>query len=290
MTLVNLLPRRAAPRLSAPSTMESQAVARRPLPPLPARVVEAVAPRTAFSPQRFRPTSTGGSGARLRPLVASAVTTQREAGATYTVATPLARVSVDSLQYESGVLGAITERTRPAVGEERPNGALTPMEYLTNVLSSRVYDVAIESPLQLAPKLSERLGVNLWLKREDLQPVMISIPSVAAGKRMPSLFPFGYYCCCSNGISSLFHPVRMYGFAPSGFYSHLYISTFISLRPYYCFGKCGLLHFLESHILGHFASLTLSILPLFLCFVDSGSGTIKSRGSSKMDRKLLSSP
>lgn len=174
--------------------MESQAVSRRPLPPIPARAAAAAAPRTAFSPQRFRPTSIGGSGARLPTLVASAVTTQREAGATYTVATPLARVSVDSLQYESGVLGAITERTRPAVGEERPNGALTPMEYLTNVLSSRVYDVAIESPLQLAPKLSERLGVNLWLKREDLQPVMIAIPSVAAGKRMPSLFPFGYYC------------------------------------------------------------------------------------------------
>nr|CAD1832562.1 unnamed protein product [Ananas comosus var. bracteatus] len=49
--------------------------------------------------------------------------------------------------------------------------ALDPMEYLTNVLTSRVYDVAIESPLQPATKLSERLGVNLYLKREDLQPV-----------------------------------------------------------------------------------------------------------------------
>jgi len=45
------------------------------------------------------------------------------------------------------------------------------MEYLTSVLSSKVYDVAIESPLQLATKLSDRLGVNLWIKREDLQPV-----------------------------------------------------------------------------------------------------------------------
>ena len=46
------------------------------------------------------------------------------------------------------------------------------MEYLTSVLSSKVYDVAIESPLQLATKLSDRLGVNLWIKREDLQPVI----------------------------------------------------------------------------------------------------------------------
>ncbi|XVF55600.1 hypothetical protein PTKIN_Ptkin06aG0049000 [Pterospermum kingtungense] len=45
------------------------------------------------------------------------------------------------------------------------------MEYLTNILSSKVYDVAIESPLQLATKLSERLGNQIWLKREDLQPV-----------------------------------------------------------------------------------------------------------------------
>lgn len=50
-------------------------------------------------------------------------------------------------------------------------GVINAMGYLTNILSSKVYDVAIESPLQLAPKLSERLGVQVWLKREDLQPV-----------------------------------------------------------------------------------------------------------------------
>ena len=52
------------------------------------------------------------------------------------------------------------------------DGVVGAMEYLTNILSSKVYDVAIESPLQLAPKLSERLGAQIWLKREDLQPVM----------------------------------------------------------------------------------------------------------------------
>lgn len=50
-------------------------------------------------------------------------------------------------------------------------GTLTAMEYLTKILSSKVYDVADVSPLQLATKLSQRLGVNVWLKREDLQPV-----------------------------------------------------------------------------------------------------------------------
>jgi threonine dehydratase len=38
------------------------------------------------------------------------------------------------------------------------------------ILTSRVYDVAVETPLQSAG-LSERLGNQILLKREDLQPV-----------------------------------------------------------------------------------------------------------------------
>ncbi|MEO8717957.1 MAG: threonine ammonia-lyase, biosynthetic, partial [Burkholderiales bacterium] len=44
-------------------------------------------------------------------------------------------------------------------------------DYLERILRARVYDVAIESPLELAPALSRRLGNRLLLKREDLQPV-----------------------------------------------------------------------------------------------------------------------
>jgi threonine dehydratase len=44
-------------------------------------------------------------------------------------------------------------------------------EYLERILRARVYDVAIESPLDLAPRLSRRLGNTVLLKREDLQPV-----------------------------------------------------------------------------------------------------------------------
>jgi threonine dehydratase len=43
--------------------------------------------------------------------------------------------------------------------------------YLEKVLNARVYDVAVESPLEVAPILSERLGNRVLLKREDLQPV-----------------------------------------------------------------------------------------------------------------------
>ncbi|HEY3266568.1 MAG TPA: threonine ammonia-lyase, biosynthetic [Armatimonadota bacterium] len=42
---------------------------------------------------------------------------------------------------------------------------------LIDVLRSRVYDVARETPLEPAPKLSARLGRDVLLKREDLQPV-----------------------------------------------------------------------------------------------------------------------
>jgi len=44
-------------------------------------------------------------------------------------------------------------------------------DYLQRVLKARVYDVAIESPLDAAPRLSRRLGNHILLKREDLQPV-----------------------------------------------------------------------------------------------------------------------
>jgi threonine dehydratase len=43
--------------------------------------------------------------------------------------------------------------------------------YLERTLKAKVYDVAIESPLELAPRLSRRLANKVFLKREDLQPV-----------------------------------------------------------------------------------------------------------------------
>lgn len=44
-------------------------------------------------------------------------------------------------------------------------------DYLTRILTSAVYDVAIESPLDFAPNLSHRFNNKILLKREDLQPV-----------------------------------------------------------------------------------------------------------------------
>ena len=44
-------------------------------------------------------------------------------------------------------------------------------QYVKKILTSRVYDVAIETPLHGARQLSGRLGNQVLLKREDLQPV-----------------------------------------------------------------------------------------------------------------------
>jgi threonine dehydratase len=49
------------------------------------------------------------------------------------------------------------------------NASLTGL--LHDILTSRVYDVARETPLELAAGLSRRLGNEVLLKREDLQPV-----------------------------------------------------------------------------------------------------------------------
>tara|TARA_Y100001970_G_C14253757_1_gene873629 strand:+ start:593 stop:2134 length:1542 start_codon:yes stop_codon:yes gene_type:complete len=44
-------------------------------------------------------------------------------------------------------------------------------EYFKQILQARVYDIAIESPLDKADSLSKRFNNKIYLKREDLQPV-----------------------------------------------------------------------------------------------------------------------
>ena len=46
-----------------------------------------------------------------------------------------------------------------------------PPDYLAKILTAPVYDVAVETPLEHAPRLSARLGNRLLLKREDEQAV-----------------------------------------------------------------------------------------------------------------------
>ncbi len=66
--------------------------------------------------------------------------------------------------------------------------ALTPQDYLTKILTARVYDVAIESALEPAKNLSRRLHNKVLLKREDQQPVF-SFKLRGAYNKMAHLTP-----------------------------------------------------------------------------------------------------
>ncbi len=46
-----------------------------------------------------------------------------------------------------------------------------PQSYIKRILDARVYDVARETPVEEAIRMSARLDNRVWLKREDLQPV-----------------------------------------------------------------------------------------------------------------------
>lgn len=64
-----------------------------------------------------------------------------------------------------------------AVGWRNPKpnaeraGSKTATDYLVKVLSANIYDVATETPLSYAANLSNLLGNQVYLKREDTQPV-----------------------------------------------------------------------------------------------------------------------
>ncbi|HQU16527.1 MAG: threonine ammonia-lyase, biosynthetic [Chromatiales bacterium 21-64-14] len=63
-----------------------------------------------------------------------------------------------------------------------------PKRYIEKILTAQVYDVAVETPLEIAPLLSSRLGNRILLKREDLQPVF-SFKLRGAYNKMAGLSP-----------------------------------------------------------------------------------------------------
>jgi threonine dehydratase len=60
--------------------------------------------------------------------------------------------------------------------------------WLRAILTAPVYDVCKRTPLDPAPRLSQRLGAQVWLKREDLQPVF-SFKLRGAYNRLAQLTP-----------------------------------------------------------------------------------------------------
>ncbi len=78
----------------------------------------------------------------------------------------------------------------PAKPPARPSArqAAPAPDYLKKILTARVYDVAIESPLDAAHNLSRRIANHVWLKREDQQPVF-SFKLRGAYNKMAHLSP-----------------------------------------------------------------------------------------------------
>src|SRR5258708_27317884 len=66
--------------------------------------------------------------------------------------------------------------------------AMKQPDYLEKILTAKVYDVAIESPLELAPAISRRTGNHVLLKREDKQSVF-SFKLRGAYNKMAHLSP-----------------------------------------------------------------------------------------------------
>ncbi|WP_288108730.1 threonine ammonia-lyase, biosynthetic [Limnobacter sp.] len=62
------------------------------------------------------------------------------------------------------------------------------LDYLKRILNAKVYDVAIETPLEHAHALSERTGNRVYLKREDMQKVF-SFKLRGAYNKMAHLTP-----------------------------------------------------------------------------------------------------
>jgi len=90
---------------------------------------------------------------------------------------------------------------KAAAAKKGAAAPLTIQDYLQKILTSRVYDVAIETPLDEARSLSRRLGHHVYFKREDKQPVF-SFKLRGAYNKMarlsPSLLAKGVLCASAG--------------------------------------------------------------------------------------------
>ena len=91
-------------------------------------------------------------------------------------------VMPEDMVLAQGEMGAVTRAVSSTEDAERLNW------YLRAILTANVYDVAVESALDYAPRLSEKVGAKIHLKREDLQPVK-SFKLRGAYNRMAAISP-----------------------------------------------------------------------------------------------------
>jgi threonine dehydratase len=78
--------------------------------------------------------------------------------------------------------------TQPSRSEATSEATHPPIDYLERILTARVYEVAQETPLDLAPNLTDRLNNRILLKREDMQSVF-SFKLRGAYNKMANLSP-----------------------------------------------------------------------------------------------------
>ncbi len=101
-----------------------------------------------------------------------------------------------------GRVGAAA-RPSPRIAPPAPGKAAARIaaSYLQRILTARVYDVALETPLTVARSLSRRLGNQVLLKREDQQPVF-SFKLRGAYNKMahldPALLARGVICASAG--------------------------------------------------------------------------------------------
>ena len=73
--------------------------------------------------------------------------------------------------YDGDPAPPLLRATERIMTKTQHKPALSPFDYLKKILTARVYDVAVESDLQVAKSLSRRMHNKVLLKREDQQPV-----------------------------------------------------------------------------------------------------------------------
>ena len=74
------------------------------------------------------------------------------------------------------------------IQKNRQKRCFVGLDYLKRILTAKVYDVAIETPLERAHSLSVRTGNDVLLKREDMQEVF-SFKLRGAYNKMAHLSP-----------------------------------------------------------------------------------------------------
>ncbi|KAK1400249.1 hypothetical protein POM88_010112 [Heracleum sosnowskyi] len=85
---------------------------------------------------------------KRKPFIPAAIYVETEAQAVLkqpVPPAPLLQCSSESLQYEAGKVGAVPDH-------QVTDGPVSAMEYVTGIFSTKVYDVAIETPLEKANK------------------------------------------------------------------------------------------------------------------------------------------